>query len=154
MGQRHAPGIAIQHRRQSPAYATLVNGHGFIRGKGADNLAFIAFADPLEIQFIMVTQPVDEAAPVRRGHHHLQGFYHRGGALLRQTEVEIFVKPEIEHHLQPIAVTEVMAVIFYRNVHFTQQYRLGIEALNDLPEMVQQRVAARLVALPGLFHQM
>lgn len=47
-----------------------------------------------------------------------------------------------------------MAVIFYRNVHFTQQYRLGIEALNDLPEMVQQRVAARLVALPGLFHQM
>ena len=61
---------------------------------------------------------------------------------------------DISDHLQPIAVTEVMAVIFYRNVHFTQQYRLGIEALNDLPEMVQQRVAARLVALPGLFHQM
>jgi hypothetical protein len=62
MGQRHAPGIAIQHRRQPPAHAALVNGHRFIRGKGADNLAFVAFANPLEIQFIMVTQPVDEAA--------------------------------------------------------------------------------------------
>ena len=154
MGQRHAPGIAIQHRRQSPAYATLVNGHGFIRGKGADNLAFIAFADPLEIQFIMVTQPVDEAAPVRRGHHRLQGLHDRRGALLRQAEVEVFVKPEIKHHLQPIALAEIMTVIFYRDVHFTQEYRIGIEALYNLPEMGQQRVAARLVALSGLLDQM
>ncbi|MBN0941739.1 chorismate-binding protein, partial [Pseudomonas aeruginosa] len=55
----------------------------FIRGKGADNLALVALANPLKIQFIMVAQPVDEAAPVRRGHHRLQGLHHRRGALLR-----------------------------------------------------------------------
>ncbi len=65
MGQRNAPGIAIQHRRQPPAHPALINGHRFIRSKGADNLALIAFANPLEIQFIMVTQPVNEAAPLR-----------------------------------------------------------------------------------------
>lgn len=43
-----------------------------------------------------------------------------------------------------------MTVIFYRDVHFTQEYRIGIEALYNLPEMGQQRVAARLVALSGL----
>ncbi|VGP00852.1 hypothetical protein SB00610_00611 [Klebsiella quasipneumoniae subsp. similipneumoniae] len=154
MSQRDASGIAIQHRRQPPAHATLVNRHRFIRGKGADNLAFVAFANPLKIQFIMVTQPVDEAASVRRGHHCLQRLHYRGGALLRQADIEIFIKPKIEHHLQPIAAAEIMAIIFHFHVHFTQQYRVGIEALHDLPEMRQQRVAPRLVALPGLLHQM
>ena len=102
----------------------------------------------------MVAQPVDEAAPVRRGHHRLQGLHHRRGALLRQAEVEVFVKPEIKHHLQPIALAEIMTVIFYRDVHFPQEYRIGIEALYNLPEMGQQRVAARLVALSGLLDQM
>ncbi|MBN1016126.1 chorismate-binding protein, partial [Pseudomonas aeruginosa] len=65
--------------------------------------------------------------------------WRRRGALLRQAEVEVFVKPEIKHHLQPIAVAEIMTVIFYRDVHFTQEYRIGIEALYNLPEMGQPR---------------
>ena len=102
----------------------------------------------------MVAQPVDEAAPVRRDHHRLQGLHHRRGTLLRQAEVQVLVKPEIKHHLQPIAVAEIMTVIFYGDVYFSQEYRIGVEALHNLPEMVQERVASRLVALPGLFHQM
>ena len=61
---------------------------------------------------------------------------------------------DISDHLQPIALAEIMTVIFYRDVHFTQEYRIGIEALYNLPEMGQQRVAARLVALSGLLDQM
>lgn len=102
----------------------------------------------------MVTQPVDEAASVRRGHHRLQRLHHRGGALLRQADIEVFIKPEIEHHLQPIAAAEIMAIRFHLHVHFTQQYRVGVEALHDLAKMRQQRVAPRLFALPGLLHQM
>ena len=47
-----------------------------------------------------------------------------------------------------------MAVVLHRHIHFPQQYRIGIVTLNDLPEMGQKRVAARLVALPGLLDQM
>jgi hypothetical protein len=42
-----------------------------------------------------------EAASVRRGHHCLQRLHYRGGALLRQADIEIFIKPKI---LNPDAI--------------------------------------------------
>lgn len=62
MTERQSLVIAIQHRRQAAADPALIDVHLFVRGEGIKDKLLIFLTNALQIQLVMIAQPVGKTA--------------------------------------------------------------------------------------------
>lgn len=138
MTERQPPPVAVQHGRQPTANTALIKVHLLIRREGIQHGLLVLVTDPFKIQFIVVAQPVCEAAGVRRHYHFLDGLDQRAGALAGEADVKIFVQPEVKYHIKSVIIAKIVAILRHLNVDFAEQYGLRIMLFNQPTQMFQE----------------
>ena len=102
----------------------------------------------------MITQPVSEAAGVGRDDGFLYCVNQRARVLAGETDVKVFVQPEVKHHVKPVIITEIVAVLLDVNVNFAQQNGLRVMPLDKSAQMFQDPQPPFLLAASGLLCEM
>lgn len=62
MAERQPLPIAIEHRRQAAADPALIDVHLLFRGEGIEDKLFVFLANALQIQLVVIAQPVGKTA--------------------------------------------------------------------------------------------
>jgi hypothetical protein len=140
--------------RQPTANTALINVHLLHPARSIQHGLLVLVTDPFRSSSSWLRSQFGEAAGVRRHHHFLDGVDQRAGALAGEADVKIFVQPEVKHHVKPVIIAKIVAILRHLNVDFAEQYGLRIMSFNQPTQMFQEPQPAFLLAASGLFRQM
>ena len=141
VGELEAAAVAVQHRRQPPPDAAVVELHVGIGPEGGEHGLALLVGEATEIELIVIAQ---EYAPLRRGRarpRRLQRLFQRpavgGGERVEQRLIDL----EVEHHLQAIAgIAEILHVRVRQHIGLGKNDGLAVAPLQELAERAQHVV--------------
>ena len=137
VGHLQPPPVAVEHGRQAAADAAVVELHLGLGPEGVEHLLALAVAEPAEVDLVVVAQERRPLARRRDGRRRFQGSDDRRGVLTGEGEERALVEQEVEHHVQPVAVAEVLEQLLAFDVGLGEEDGVAPPPRQVLAEVVE-----------------